>query len=143
MLRHLLASEQLYTLFQPIVGLDRGGTMGFEALTRATIPGPPLSPRELFAEAGRVRLTADLDRLCWKTALTSAAAQIDNRTASARLFLNVQPESLSDAGFLSGMRRILAEGRLDAAQIVVEVTEDTEINDYAAFREGVAFRSEE
>ncbi len=138
MLTQILAGEQLYAVFQPIVGLDNGRIMGFEALTRGAVSGPLASPRGLFTEAGRLGLTTELDRCCWKTALTSAGTQIDSRSASARLFLNVLPETLANPSFLRDTRAMLAAVQLDATQVVIEVTEDTPIRDYEVFQETVA-----
>ncbi len=58
--RITLGNQSLQTLFQPIVDIRTGGTVGAEALTRFNVP--PFRPPDLwFSEAAELGLGTDLE----------------------------------------------------------------------------------
>jgi EAL domain-containing protein (putative c-di-GMP-specific phosphodiesterase class I)/GGDEF domain-containing protein len=124
----------LLTAFQPIVGLRDGLVTGFEALTRATASYGPADIRELFALAQRDGAAARLERRCWQTALASSRAAFGRRAGWSNLFLNVLPESLHDDGLLADTLALLDADGLQPAQLVVEITESSRIEDYPRLR---------
>ncbi|GIF99981.1 sensor domain-containing phosphodiesterase [Catellatospora citrea] len=113
----ILAERAVTPVFQPIVSLDDGLTVGFEALVRGPEGSRFATPDALFAEAERRGAVVELDWICGSAACAAALdAGLD-----VPLFLNVEPETfgtppppeLADA-FAQ------AAGRLD---LVIEVTE--------------------
>jgi diguanylate cyclase (GGDEF)-like protein len=134
MIRHVIDHALLTTHFQPIVRLEQGQVFGYEALTRGPADTPLATPRALFAAAADEDLLIELEQLCWRTALKTAAAQVDDRTASCRLFMNVLPDTLSTSSFTRRIRGLLEEVRIDPAQIVIELSESARIDDYDEFR---------
>lgn len=121
----ILARRQFYPVFQPIVDLATGRTVGYEALTRFLDRRPP---DEGFREAWAVGRGVELEIATLEAALAVAA----DLPAGAFLDLNVSPRLLGSA---ERVRDVL--GRATRA-IVVEVTEHEPVADYAAFRAAIA-----
>ena len=87
-------------LYQPIVDLDSGHVVAYEALARGPAGSPLECPGALFATAGSQGRLAELDRACCVAALRGAVrAGLRSPTA---LFVNIEPEvidtELDDAG---------------------------------------------
>lgn len=98
--------------FQPIVTIDDGEVVAFEALTRGVSGGQPVAPVDLFREAYDRGLADLLDELCLASATSSAKLQGLNGPFS--LFVNVEPNTLTSGAF----------DPLDSdTRLVVEVTE--------------------
>jgi len=110
--------EQVHSVFQPIIDLDGGAVVGYEALARGPA-GPLERPDQLFAAARTAGRLADLDELCRRVAIRGA---IDAGVyAPLALFVNVEPEVLD----LAPLQELLdiavaAPGKL---QLVLEITE--------------------
>jgi EAL domain-containing protein (putative c-di-GMP-specific phosphodiesterase class I) len=118
LLGQVLAHESIRTVFQPIVDLDRGVVVAYEALSRGPA-GPLESPDRLFAAARRSGQLARLDELCRRTALHSAVtAGID---APLTLIVNVEPEVL-DVAPLDELLE-LADRTPGRFEVVLEITE--------------------
>ncbi len=104
--------------FQPVVDLDHGAVVGFEALARGP-EGPWRTPVALFSEARRLGRLAELDETC-RTAALSGARRC-GFLSPFTVFVNVEPEALGAValdGFLSE-HGWLTEG----LTVVVEITE--------------------
>jgi diguanylate cyclase (GGDEF)-like protein/PAS domain S-box-containing protein len=91
-LERLLAERSVRTVFQPLVALDSGRVLGFEALSRGPAGSALERPDLLFAAARRGRRLRDLDIACRAAALL--AARSAGLAAPYRLFLNAEPEAL-------------------------------------------------
>ncbi|WP_344349465.1 EAL domain-containing protein [Catellatospora coxensis] len=113
----ILADRAVTPVFQPIVSLDDGLTVGFEALIRGPEGSRFSTPDALFAEAERRGAVVELDWICAGAACTAALdAGLD-----VPLFLNVEPDTFGSTPppeLTDGFAR--AAGRLD---LVFEVTE--------------------
>ena len=137
-LKDVLDQRLLSTHFQPIVELDRGHIIGYEALTRGPEGTMLEAPRALFAEAGRSRLLPQLEESCWTSALESALRQASRRAPASRLFLNAHPSTLLSHDFERSAYSALERLRMDPSQIVIEISEETRVDDYAAFRAAIS-----
>ncbi len=85
-----LADDAVRPVFQPIVDLPSGTTIGFEALTRGPAGSPLESPLALLAkmrEAGRL---GEFDQACRDAALARAA--LAGVAPPLTVFLNAEPE---------------------------------------------------
>jgi EAL domain-containing protein (putative c-di-GMP-specific phosphodiesterase class I) len=125
--RITLADQSLQTVFQPIVDLRTGGTVGAEALARFTAP-PFRTPDLWFAEAAELGLGTELE----VTALRSALEQLVKLPTGLYLSLNASPATIVSAEFRAAMAEIPAE------RVVLELTEHTGIDDYHLFGEAIA-----
>jgi PAS domain S-box-containing protein len=123
--RRALAEGGLSPVFQPIVALASGTPIGYEALTRFTDGTPP---DRLIAEARSAGLGPELEVACLAAALDAS----ETLAPDCWLSLNASPDVILHSTELAGLLR----GR--SRQIVIEVTEHAEIDDYAAVRHAVA-----
>jgi len=120
----ILAQGLFSPVFQPIVELATGATVGFEALTRFA---DGRSPDVVFEQAHRAGLGIDLERATLQAALDAAR----DLPAEVYLTLNMSPDFLisgEPAGLLDGVARAL----------VIEVTEHEVIEDYPGLRSHLA-----
>jgi len=126
-----IAREGLQTVFQPIVDLQTGGTVGAEALARFDTP-PLRPPDQWFAEAADVGMEVELE----VAALHSALQQLRQMPSGLYLSLNASPTTMVSPEFRSVISDVSAE------RVVLELTEHTGIDDYEVFRQAIAeFRS--
>ena len=120
-IRAIIADRAFLPVFQPIVELQRRVVVGYEALTRFADGS---RPDEVFAEAARCGLAIELEAATLEAVLEASGSL----PASAWLNLNVSAEFV-----LAGepLASILANW---GWQIVLELTEHTEVTDYPALR---------
>ena len=121
----IIASGAFHPVFQPIVDLSTGVTVGYEALTRFAAGD---AAEMVFADAERAGLGAELE------AATLAAAVRDGARLppDAWLSLNVSPRFLAECGRLTG---ILAHR---TRPIILEITEHEIIGDYLPLHAAMA-----
>jgi EAL domain-containing protein (putative c-di-GMP-specific phosphodiesterase class I) len=124
---HLIDVAGVDIAYQPIVELSTRRCLGVEALARFPKPFGP--PDQTFADAERVGLALEVERLtireAWKT--------IDLLAPSQFLTINVTPTALLELGMRAQRRDDLP---LD--KIVVEITEQSVVESYAKLRNVLA-----
>jgi len=113
----IIATRAFRPVFQPIVDLQTGMTVGFEALTRFSSGD---FPDRVFSEAAKAGIGSQLE----VATLTAAVRDAASLPPLAWLSLNVSPSLLGDYAELA---RVLA-GR--TRPIILEVTEHERIDDY-------------
>lgn len=124
----IIRSEAITSLYQPIVELDSGRIVAYEALARGPAGSDLESPAALFAAAADRELTAELDWVCRAAAVRGALAADLGR--GVMLFINVEPSTLrSERPQRFDELEGLARSQLS---IVVEVTERSVVDDPAA-----------
>ena len=121
----LLASRAFHPVFQPIVDLESGEAIGFEALTRFD---SGTRPDVCFADAWSVGMGVELEL----ATLEAAAAAAKGLPAGRWLSLNVSPRLLDKPDRLAALIRSAER------PIVLEITEHDRIADYRAVRDAVA-----
>ena len=121
-LRRILAERTFQPLFQPIVDLDDGHVVGYEALTRFS-DGEAITQRLIDADEARMRPQFELallDAALMRTATLDPATWVSvNLSPSVLMWHTSQVAEL-----LNG----------DGPPVVVELTENERIDDYAAVR---------
>jgi diguanylate cyclase (GGDEF)-like protein/PAS domain S-box-containing protein len=118
-LDRVLADGAITTLYQPIVDLASGETLGYEALARGPEGSPLHRPDRLFAAAAAAGRTVELDWACRLVAVRGALEAGLGRTSS--LFINCEPPAIGapcPAGHVALWEE--AQRELD---IVLEITE--------------------
>ncbi len=123
-LEAVLRDRSFTPVFQPVVDLASGRTVGYEALTRFA---DGTRPDRRFADAGAVGLGFELETATIEAAL-AVAGSLD---PDAWLSLNVSPGFLLEG---TRLKRALGTGH---RPIVLEITEHVAIEDYEAFRRSV------
>ena len=109
----ILAARGIRTVFQPIVELDTGAVLGYEALSRGPAGSTLERPDLLFAAARAEGVVRELDLACRESAL--AAAQHAGLHQPYRLFVNAEPDALG------GWRP--STGPAHEAAVILELTE--------------------
>jgi diguanylate cyclase (GGDEF)-like protein len=113
-----LAPEGIRSVFQPIVELDSGAVVAYEALARGP-EGPLERPDALFAAARAAGRLAELDGACRSAAFRGAVAA--GPVAPLSVFVNVEPEVLDTAPLTELLA--IAEQAPGQLRIVLEITE--------------------
>ena len=123
----LLEERAFEIVLQPIVRLETGKRIGFEALSR--FPADPYRPPNLwFIEAAEVNLSIELEL----AAIDEALKVLDRLPKDSYLAVNASPQALLSGG-LTG----ILDGRC-SDRVVLEVTEHAGIDDYAGLIERAA-----
>ncbi|GHA13250.1 hypothetical protein GCM10007989_04790 [Devosia pacifica] len=123
----LLARGSFYPVFQPIIELDTGRPVFFEALTRFDAE-PMRTPDQWFKEAEAVGMGIALEAETMRSALNG----LETLPMTARLSLNVSPAALHDPEIVE----LLANNRLE--RVMVEVTEHAIVEDYLTLIEALS-----
>jgi EAL domain-containing protein (putative c-di-GMP-specific phosphodiesterase class I)/CheY-like chemotaxis protein len=121
--REALAPGALNPVFQPIVDLGSGQTVGFEALARFNLE-PLHSPDTWFRMAASVGLLEELEL----AAIRAAVSQIDRLPRGTYLSLNLSPDTAGAPDFETALLGLARE------RTVLEITEHAEVPDYAVLR---------
>ncbi len=119
-IQDILETDAFAPHFQPIVELDTGSVVGYEALSRFS---NGVSPDAVFRLADRSGLGLELEAATLRAALGASAVL----PAAAYLSLNASP-----AFILSGTLQKLLAGI--TRQLFIEITEHVAIQDYSALR---------
>ena len=121
--RTAMELDGFHTVYQPIVELDGGKTLGFEALSR--FPATPVrGPEQWFDEAWLVGLGAELEM----AAACLALNDLDRLPSDAYLSINLSPETLLAPSLVEVFDGAAAE------RLVIEVTEHAQVLNYAPVR---------
>ncbi len=129
-IQHIIMTENVRTLFQPIVDLKSGEVHGFEALARGPRGTDLESPLALFETASKADLLFEIDQLCRRKAVLESGGL----ESPMKLFLNTLPFSIRDPHFRGKYLLDLLDGSgLVPERIVLEVTETVAIEDYTAY----------
>ncbi len=113
----VLAREAIRPLLQPIVELDSGRVVAYEALAR--FPGEQSQAVERwFADAWHVNLGVPLELL----AIRAALATLPQLPPEVSLSVNASPETVAAPGFLEALGG-------SAERVVVEITEQRRLDD--------------
>jgi diguanylate cyclase (GGDEF)-like protein len=119
-LERAIEGEELVLHFQPIVSLDGGDPVGFEALVRWQHPERGmLSPAEFIPLAEETGLIVPLGAWVLREACRVAATW----SGAPYLSVNVSSGQLEQPGFADEVEAVLAETGLAARRLVLEVTE--------------------
>jgi EAL domain-containing protein (putative c-di-GMP-specific phosphodiesterase class I)/DNA-binding response OmpR family regulator len=124
-IQRVVSTHAFTPVFQPIVSLDTGGALGYEALTRFADGS---RPDRRFADAAAVGLGLDLEAACLAASLEAAQDLPDAQWLS----LNVSPAMVVEHD------RLAATLRRAPVDVVLEITEHVPIDDYSAFRAAIA-----
>ncbi len=130
-LEEIIASGDIRTLVHPIYRLSDLEIIGYEALSRGPEASEFERPDKLFKIAYDADLVLKLERLCRRRAFETASGLPKGRL----LFINIEPESVADPELRDIMfTTLLADAAITPADVVLELTERTAIEDFCSFR---------
>ncbi|MEO5986888.1 MAG: EAL domain-containing protein [Candidatus Limnocylindria bacterium] len=122
----VIAHGHLGAVFQPIVSLATGRTIGVEGLIRPLPPAPFDSPATLFAAAEAGGRLSALDLACVETIVANAVGL----PADQFLSVNLSPPTMEAPEFShSAIQAILARHGFPPNRLVIELTEQQQIVD--------------
>ena len=128
--RELIDDNAVMTAYQPIIDLDSEVPLGYEALARTSGRSTNVPIAEVFANAKRMGMTREVDWLCRRAALRSAARV----PSSCLLFLNVSLAALLDPLHdVDQMVLLLDYHTVSPQRVVLEVSERDTIVDADRF----------
>jgi EAL domain-containing protein (putative c-di-GMP-specific phosphodiesterase class I) len=135
-LQDVILRERVVTAYQPILRMQEGTLLGFEALSRGPRGSGLETADSLFGAAAAHGLVVELDRLCRRRALLSSG----RIPSSAKLFLNTLPTTMRDPQFRGkALIDFLERAQVAPDRIVIEITEKEFIENYGLFRETMAY----
>ena len=131
----VLSSQHINAVFQPIVDLDSGSIIGYEALARPAGHEPTASVEALFMAARRLGRIRDLDWLCRRAAVRAARFL----PGAPSLFLNVSAVAFLDPVHpVDQLLLLLRWAGWPPERTVLEITEQEAVRDLARARLVVA-----
>ena len=127
-IKRLLEPGAVQPVYQPIIRVTDLEAVGYEGLARFPyVDGlSHLPPDVTLAAAGELDLRNDLEVACW-----AAMAAAGSPPAGRLLFVNISPDALGDPGLLALADKL-------PSRLVIEITEQREVQDYAELRERLA-----
>jgi EAL domain-containing protein (putative c-di-GMP-specific phosphodiesterase class I) len=131
-LREAIGELQFELLYQPIVSLVDGRTVGVEALVRWQHPeAGTISPLDFVPVAEHTGLIVPLGRWILREACRQAAQWRGRYPAAqtAVMNVNVAGRQLQEPGFATDVAAALAESGLPPAQLTIEVTESAALQE--------------
>jgi len=124
--KKLLDEKNFEIEYQPIVSLSSGAVLGWEALTRGPRDSHFRSPHVIFSFAAEVNLLYPVERVCRYLAIKN----IGRVGREQKLFLNINPLTISDSSFVKGETvKVIQESGLNQRNIVFEITEQADLRD--------------
>ncbi|WP_333870983.1 GGDEF domain-containing protein [Desulforamulus putei] len=131
----LLENKKFRIIYQPIVSLQTGEILGWEALTRGPENSYFLSPAVIFNYAEEAGLLFPLEKVCRELAIKN----FDLVDSSKKLFLNIHPQTINDPQFVKGETiKMLKDSHLSPHNLVFEITERQGIHDFHQFNKTLA-----
>lgn len=128
--RRLVDQPLLHSVYEPIVDLQSGQVKGWEALARGPADDYFHSPEVMFDFADEVGALWHLEKACLEQAIRGLGGMEPNQ----KLFLNINPETLSDPKFRDGATLgLLSSYGLSPQDVVFEITERHSIRDFGMF----------
>jgi EAL domain-containing protein (putative c-di-GMP-specific phosphodiesterase class I) len=120
----LFEAEAVTTHFQPIFSVRQKSIVGMEALSRGKASnGRLIAPYDLFKMAAEADLTAELERLCRKTAVQTFSS-LASRPDELLLFLNLDLAATDDPEELPGaLAKLVRDANLLPRNVAVEFLE--------------------
>jgi diguanylate cyclase (GGDEF)-like protein len=136
-IERIITGNALTTVFQPVYNRESGSVLGYEALTRLRGQNPFGEIRELFLKALQTGCICALDCACLSETLKTA----NSYSLAERpelLFVNTCPETLmNNTLFFETCDSLVDAFHFPREQIVLEITEESMISNYAFFRQSL------
>jgi diguanylate cyclase (GGDEF)-like protein/PAS domain S-box-containing protein len=126
-LRHAIEQQRLRTFFQPIIDLGSGALHGLEALARWPADDEPVPPSEFIEVAEDSGLIGALGVLILRSACETLSDWRRRGLVAPEVTVsvNVSIRQITDGGLVEHVRAALHDHDLPAANLVLEITEST------------------
>ncbi|HTK16402.1 MAG TPA: bifunctional diguanylate cyclase/phosphodiesterase, partial [Acidimicrobiia bacterium] len=128
-LRQAICADELFLEFQPVIDMETGEVASCEALIRWNHPTRGrLGPDDFIPVAEQTGLVVSVGRWVLRHALAAARAWPDAVTIA----VNLSPRELAEPDLVMFVKRALADLDIDAARLVLEITETAVVEDPTA-----------
>ena len=133
-LRKAIRNDEFVLVWQPQLAVASGRLTGAEALVRWNNPrtGTVSSPLEFIPVAEDSDLILEIDRLVMRKACEQAAAWLPHLPPDFTISVNISGRHLSDSSLCTYLAGLLAETRLPASMLELELTERVLIKNKSA-----------
>lgn len=132
-LRNAIGNGELRLDYQPIVDVQSGDVLGFEALMRWAHPGlGQVSPVDFIPVAEESGLIVDLGRWALEEAIGQLAVWSDDAGLQGRslwVAVNVSARQLRDTDLVAHVARLLQEHAVAPEKLHIEITESVMLED--------------
>jgi diguanylate cyclase (GGDEF)-like protein/PAS domain S-box-containing protein len=130
-LRHALDHDELHLVYQPIVAMEFGEVVGFEALVRWGRDGKVIGPADFLGVAEDTGLIVPLGRQVLEKACRQLAEWQQLLTADQvpRMSVNLSARQLTQVELADDVERILTETGVPASRLCLEITETVLMQD--------------
>jgi len=136
LIRNIINKKQIRNVYQPIVSLRTGDIKGYESLARGPEGTIYEFPLQLFAAADKYKCLLEMEDLCNSLAIANAV----NGLGKNYLFLNINPIVLNSVNYHRGhIQEILRKNGIDFSNVVLELTERNQVENYANLREALRY----
>lgn len=130
-LRRAIERNELLVYYQPIVSLNNGAIIGFEALVRWQHPQRGLlSPGEFLPIANEIGLSSIIDRWVLRQACTQLKQWQTDLASDIPLVIsvNVNGHDLTEPDFAQKVNSVVQETGISPQSLKLEITEETVID---------------
>lgn len=135
-LQKIMKSHALETLFQPIMKLSTGETVGYEALNRPHVTTLFPSTEKFYEFVGQSNQVFLFECFCRNLSLKRFIERfrVNVHQNTPLIFLNIHPHVLLDSNYHSGETiQLLSELGIKPNQVVFELTEKSAVTDFKLF----------
>lgn len=123
----LIERKAILMHYQPIISLQTGDIMGYEALMRGYPDSEIIIPLEALSLAREYGKILELEKIAREIAIAGAKTMKKNKY----LFINIEPDILKDNQYEFGYtKKLLEREGLNEGNIVFEITEKAVIKEY-------------
>ncbi|MGX6443843.1 EAL domain-containing protein [Neobacillus sp. K501] len=145
-LQKIIKNNALDTYFQPILDLQMGETIGYEALNRPGCSNLFTNTEHFYDFVGQSNQVFMFECFCRNLSLKRFMDRYKENVKQkpSLLFINIHPHVLLDPNYHSGETlQLLSELGIAPNQIVFELTEKSAVTDYTLFEKVLAnYRSQ-
>jgi len=128
---HILERKNIKIKFQPIVDLNSGDILGFEAFAHGPKSSSFYKTKDLKKIASKLKKVWDLETVFRTAAFGKSNAKLNDKL----LFLRVDPIVAEDPNFHEGFTKAQLEAlNIKPKSIVFEITQKTIVDDYQRFK---------
>jgi len=128
-IKSALRDNRFALTFQPIIRLDDGEAVHYEALVRMIDDGQTILPEAFLPFAERYGLMTQIDRWVFDDVLRTLTV-----TKSLRIFANLSGSSLNDDSLLQYIEERIRSSSVAPGRLAFEITESAAVSDFASAR---------
>lgn len=137
---NIIEAENINSVFQPIVSLENGNVIGYEALSRGPEDSCMKNPEVLLNIAKEYNKLWEIEELFRSKALETMA----KKNINTKIFLNINPSIIKSIRFKNSFTsEYLKKYCLGYENIIFEVTEKEKVEDRKSFRNAIEHRKSE